>query len=207
MKHAHWPVVKMFQPVDQRTFANLPVQARMASGASPARGSWRVLAALAVLALAMGCRPTTTIGANQAVGESKQAADQTVSSNQLKQKGGICDLNKRVTGPEGPEGVIWRMYQIALEPDSEETFAKFAALFPSTKNVRDIRENYWQRVRNNMRKYQVEPPKPDFVICRKAYRDDGTMFYIITSDPRQSPPPITVGPADGTDKIVFLTPF
>ena len=165
------------------------------------------MTALAALALAAGCRPTTTIGANQAVGESKQAAEQTVSSTQLKQKGGMCDLNQRVTGPGGPEGVIWRMNQIAMEPDSEETFAKFAALFPSTKNVRDIRENYWQRVRTNLRKYQVEPPKPDFVICRKAYRDDGTMYYIITSDPRQSPPPITVGPADGTDKIVFLTPF
>lgn len=163
-------------------------------------GLWLALAASA-------CRPTTTVGSSQAVGESKQAADKTVSSNQLKQKGGLCDLNKRITGPTGPEGVIWRMYQIAQEPDSEESFAKFAALFPSSKNVREIRENYWQRVRANVKKYLVEPPKPDFVVCRSAFRDEGTMFYVVTSDPRQSPPPITVGPADGTDKIVFLTPF
>lgn len=164
-------------------------------------------AALLLVAAIGGCRPTTTVGSSQAVGESKQAAEKTVSSNQLKQKGGLCDLNKRITGPEGPEGVIWKMYQVALEPDSEETFARFAALFPSSKNPREIRENYWQRVRTNVKKYLVEPPKPDFVVCRSAYRDEGTMYYIVTSDPRQSPPPITVGPADGTDKIVFLTPF
>lgn len=182
-----------------------------ASCSVPARrgSSWAalLLAALVSVLAGSGCRPTTTVGSSQAVGDSKKAAEQTVSSNQLKQKGGLCDLNKRITGPTGPEGVIWRMYQVAQEPDGEESFARFAALFPSTKNVREIRENYWQRVRTNVKKYLVEPPKPDFVVCRTAYRDDGTMYYIVTSDPRQSPPPITVGPADGTDKIVFLTPF
>lgn len=165
-------------------------------------------AALACAAIA-GCNRGTTIGANQATAESKKEAERTVSGNELRQKGGLCDLNKRVSNPDpaSPEGVIWRMYAAALKPDTEETFKEFVALFPASKNAREIRENYWGRMRSNVGKFVVEAGKPDYIICRTAYRDDGKMYYIVTKDERQSPPPITVGPVDGQNKIVFLTPF
>lgn len=171
-------------------------------------GARLLLLVLALLTVS-ACNQNTTVGASQAVGESKQVAERTASGNELKQKGGLCDLNKRVSSPEpgSPEAVIWRMYQLAQGPDTEEALAQFVALFPSTKNAREIKENYWGRVRANVGKYTVEPGKPDFVICRTGFRDEGTMYYIVTKDPRQSPPPITVGPADGVQKIVFLTPF
>jgi len=166
------------------------------------------LVAVAASILA-ACNQGTSIGASQAVGESKKEAERVVSGNELKQKGGLCDVNRRVTNPDptSAEGVIWRMYQIAQKPDTEESFHEFVALFPASKNPREIRENYWARVRANVKKYVVEPGKPDYVICRTQYRDEGRMYYIVTSDPRQSPPPITVGAVDGAQKIVFLTPF
>jgi hypothetical protein len=163
---------------------------------------------LAALA-ASGCTQKTTVGASQAVGESKQVAERTASGNELKQKGGLCDLNKRVSTPEpgSAEAVIWRMYQLALGPDTEDALAQFVALFPASKNAREIKENYWGRVRANVGKYTVEAGKPDFVICRTGFRDEGVLYYIVTKDPRQSPPPITVGLTDGVQKILFLTPF
>ncbi|MSQ84091.1 MAG: hypothetical protein EXR77_14610 [Myxococcales bacterium] len=164
---------------------------------------------LVAACLLLACNQGTTIGSNQSVGEAKQQADRTVSGNELKQKGGLCDINRRVTNPDptSAEGVIWRLYQVAQKPDTEESFKEFAALFPATKNVREIKENYWGRMRSNVHKFVAEAGKPDYTICRTAYRDDGKMYYIITKDPRQSPPPITVGLVDGVNKIVFLTPF
>lgn len=185
--------------------------------AQPTTPAWRtrntiaaaVLALFGLAAALSGCNQGSTVGASQAVGESKKVAERTTSGNDLRQKGGLCDVNKRVSNPDpnSQEGVIWRMYQLAQGPDTEENFAKFVELFPSSKNAREIKENYWGRIRANVGKYLVEPGKPDYVICRTAYRDEGTMYYVVTKDPRQSPPPITVGPADGTQKIVFLTPF
>ena len=168
----------------------------------------RLLSTLLLL-VGVGCNQGTTIGANQAVGENKKEAERTVSGNELRQKGGLCDVNRRVSAPDlaSPEGVIWRMYQVAQKPDTEESLKEFVALFPSSKNPREIKENYWGRMRANVHKYVLEPGKPDFTICRTAHRDDGKMYYIVTKDPRQSPPPITVGPVDGANKIVFLTPF
>lgn len=165
--------------------------------------------ALGLLCLVAACNQGTTIGANQAVGESKKEAERTVSGNELRQKGGLCDANRRVSNPDpaSPEGVIWRLYQIAQKPDTEEALKEFIALFPTSKNPREIKENYWGRMRANVHKFVVEPGKPDYTICRTAHRDEGKMYYIVTKDPRQSPPPITVGPADGVNKIMFLTPF
>ncbi|MBM4343008.1 MAG: hypothetical protein FJ100_06485 [Deltaproteobacteria bacterium] len=177
---------------------------------APSRAVLACLASMfAVLAIAGGCNQGTTIGANQAVGESKKEAERTVSGNDLRQKGGLCDVNRRVSNPDpaSPEGVIWRMYQIAQKPDTEESLKEFVALFPASKNPREIKENYWARVRANVHKYVLEPGKPDYTICRTAHRDDGRMYYVVTKDARQSPPPITVGPVDGANKIVFLTPF
>ncbi len=164
---------------------------------------------LAVAGLLGGCNQGTTIGSNQAIGESKKEAERTVSQNDLKQKGGLCDVNKRVSNPDpaSQEWVIWRLYQLAQKPDTEESLRDFVSLFPPSKNAREIKENYWGRMRANVHKYVVEPGKPDYVVCRTAFRDDGKMYYVVTSDPRQSPPPITVGQIGGVNKIVFLTPF
>ena len=168
-----------------------------------------VLLAVSCGIAAPACNQGTTIGANQGIAESKKEAERTVSGNDLRQKGGLCDLNKRVTAPDpaSPEGVIYRMYELAQKPDTEDALRDFVALFPPSKNAREIKENYWGRMRANVHKYVVEPGKPDYVICRTAYRDEGKMYYVVTSDPRQSPPPITVGQIGGVNKIVFLTPF
>ncbi len=175
--------------------------------------AWRRIALVATLAtLALGCQGCdkgTTIGANRATGESKGASNRTIEGEALKQKGGLCDENRRVSKPEveSREWVIWRAYELAQGPDSDKTFEAFRQLFPSTMNPRELRELFWTRLRTSVHKMTVEAGKPDYVICRSIETDQGRKYYIVTADPRQTPPPITVGEVEGRNRILFLTPF
>jgi hypothetical protein len=168
-----------------------------------------VLALCLTLAMLAGCDKGSTVGASRAVGDAKSASNRTIESEALRQKGGLCDENRRVSKPEvdRPEWVIWRMYELALGPDDDKSFEAFRQLFPSTRNPRELREMFWNRLRTSVHKMTVEPGKPDFVVCRSIDTDQGRKYYIVTSDPRQSPPPITVGEVEGRNRILFLTPF
>lgn len=167
------------------------------------------IALLAAIAGPSGCDKGSTVGASRAVGDAKSASNRTIESEALRQKGGLCDENRRISKPEAdrPEWVIWRMYELALGPDDDKSFEAFRQLFPSTLDPRHVKENYWSRVRKSVHKMTVEPGKPDFIICRSIDTDQGRKYYIVTSDPRQSPPPITVGESEGRNRILFLTPF
>jgi hypothetical protein len=167
------------------------------------------LTAVVLWVVASGCNQGSNVGSSRAVGASKQEAGKTVEAKQLMQRGGVCEVNRRVSNPppDSPEWVIWRMYQVAMEPDTDETFEKFLALFPQGTDRRHVRETYWGRVRKNVGKFAVEAGKADFVICRTTPRDNGVAYYINSADPRQYPPPIVIGQADGGHRIVHLTPF
>jgi hypothetical protein len=164
---------------------------------------------LCLLATLAGCKGSSSVGANRGTGASDKAAQRTIAAETLKQKGGLCDDNRRISNPDpdSPEWLIWRAYELAQQPDSDATFAEFRKLFPASHNTRDLRELKWGRIRANVHKFAVTPGKPDFVICRTMPTDQGTKYYIQTSDPRQTPPPITVGESDGKQRILFFTPF
>lgn len=169
-----------------------------------------VVALLGALAWAtIGCNQGTSIGARPTDEAAKTGSDRTVTGNELTQKGGLCDENRRVSKPdaERPEAVIWRLYELSLAPDTEANFQEFVKLFPTSRNPRELRELYWTRMRQTVYKFVVEAGKPDFVICRSIATSDGRKYYISSSDPRQTPPPITVGEFEGRNKILFLTPF
>ena len=189
---------------DTRTlFASHPRGVRGCSG-------WiRAAVLCAIVVVSAACNRGSNVGASRAVGASKGEAEKTVESKQLTQRGGVCEVNRRVSDPptDSPEWVIWRMYQVAMEPDTDETFEKFLALFPQGTDRRHVRETYWGRVRKNVGKYTVEPGKPDYVICRTMPRDNGVSYYVNSAEPRQYPPPIVIGQADGGYRILHLTPF
>jgi hypothetical protein len=181
-----------------------------AVSAGRGNGLWAVFALTGVLAATtMGCNQGTSIGARPTDQAAKAGSERTVTGNELIQKGGLCDENRRISKPDAdrPEAVIWRLYEISLGPDTEANFQEFVKLFPSSRNVRELRELYWTRMRQTVHKFVVEAGKPDFVICRSIETSDGRKYYISSSDPRQTPPPITVGESDGRNKILFLTPF
>lgn len=169
----------------------------------------RVLAILCALFAVAGCNGGTTVGKSRGTGPAKAASEQAVGSNELAQKGGGCELNKRVSDPQpdSAEWVIWRAYQLALGPDDEAGFQAFAALFPPERNQRELREMYWPRLRANVHKYIVEPGKPDYAICRSVAVENGRKYFIVTAEAKQMPPPITVGDIEGKPRILFLTPF
>lgn len=163
---------------------------------------------LAGISLA-GCGKGTSIGAAP-VGAEEPTASDTLSGKQILQKGGLCSEDREVDDPDPDtdEFLIWRMYQLALAEDTEETFQSFRALFPEQRNTRELREMYWPRVRKNVDKFMLEPGSPAFRICRITPSDEGKKYFIQTNDPRQHPPPITIGESDGGQKkILALTPF
>ena len=170
---------------------------------------WLFLAIALVLSAAVGCNGATSVGKSRGVGPAKAASEQTVGSNELAQKGGGCELNKRVSDPpvDTAEWVIWRAYQLALGPDDEASFQAFVALFPPDRNQRELREMYWPRLRANVHKYVVEPGKPDFAICRSVPVENGRKYFIVTAEAQQMPPPVTIGDIEGKPRILFLTPF
>ncbi len=133
-----------------------------------------------------------------------------LSAKQVLQKGGICSEDREVDDPDPDtdEYLIWRMYELALADDNEESFQGFRQLFPEQRSSRELREMYWPRIRANMHKYMIEPGRPAFRICRTMPTSDGKKYFIMTNDPRQHPPPITIGESDGgKTKILALTPF
>lgn len=169
-----------------------------------------VFCACAFLELAAsGCRSGTSIGKSRGDAPASPESQRVATANDLNQKGGGCDLNKRVVDPEEgtAEWVIWRAYQLALGPDSDTAFTDFAALFGPDRNLRELKDMYWTRLRANVHKFLIAPGKPDFTICRSAQADHGRKYFIVTADARQMPPPITVGEVDGHPRILFLTPF
>lgn len=169
------------------------------------RHLWCCLVFVALL----GCNGGTGVGKSRGTGPAKSASQQTVGSEELAQKGGGCELNKRVSDPaaDSAEWTIWRAYQLALGPDDEAGFQAFAALFTPGRNQRELREMYWTRLRSNVHKYLAEPGKPDYVICRSVPVENGRKYFIVTAEAKQMPPPITVGDVEGKPRIVFMTPF
>lgn len=170
----------------------------------------RIAVVFALLAFVPACGKGSSIGAARpGVTTSDEPEKDTLSSKQILQKGGLCDLDQVVDDPDpdSDEWVIYRIYQLALADDSEENFQAFRALFPSQRNTRQIREMYWPRIRQNVSKYMNEPGEPAYTICRKMKTDDGMKYFVKTADPRQHPPPITIGEADGKRKVLAFTPF
>ncbi len=167
------------------------------------------LAMLASLATLGGCNRGTSVGARQSVGEAKTGSERGVQAQALMQKGGLCDENRKVSNPEKgtPEWVIYRLYELALGPDDDASFKAFVDLFPTTRNPRELRDMYWQHIRKSVAKFTPDAPKADYTICRSSATDEGRKFYIVTSESRQTPPPVTVGEIEGRNKILFLTPF
>ena len=169
------------------------------------------MATAAVLLLVLpGCNKGTSVGsARGGKGGASKSESDTLSAKQILQKGGLCDEDREVT--EAPEGtddwVILRLYQLALGPSSEEAFESFRALFPESRNTRQIKEMYWPRIRKNVHKYMIEPGEAGFVICRTIATDRGRKYYIKSTDPRQHPPPIEIGDSDGSKKVLAFTPF
>lgn len=160
------------------------------------------------IGLASACDKGSNVGARPTTAGAAKGSEQTVGAASLAQKGGLCEENRTVSKPEpdSAEWVIWRLYELAQAEDNESNFKAFVDLFPTSRNPRELREMFWGRVRNTVHKF-TKPGKPDFVICRSIATSDGRKYYIVTSDLRQTPPPITVGEADGRQKILFLTPF
>ena len=173
------------------------------------RHFWRFLAIAAVLVGVSACNGSTSVGKSRGTAPAKAASEQTVGASELAQKGGGCELNKLVSNPpaDTAEWIIWRAYQLALGPDDEAGFQAFGALFPPERNLRELREMYWPRLRANVHKYTVAPGKPDYTICRSVPVENGRKYFIVTAEAKQMPPPITIGDIEGKPRILFLTPF
>jgi hypothetical protein len=174
------------------------------------RRSGRLLAVigLALLVSVAACNRQSSIG--QARGEAGPGSPaDTLGSKELLQKGGLCAENRLVDKPEPGthEWLIYRVYELALGADTPENLAQFYDLFPRARNRRELKEMYWPRIRKNVHKFLAEPGKPAYRICRSIAVDEGRKYYIVTSDPRQHPPPVIAGPADGAEKIIMFTPF
>jgi len=139
----------------------------------------------------------------------RQANLDVIGGSALKAAGGVCDVNEVIKNPPParPEWIIAELYKISLDPNEEAAFKRFRALFRADVNERDLKENYWGRMRKNVLKYVASAEDPSFTVCRKIPVDDGTKFFIKTNDPRQAPPPVTVGKVGNDWKIFFLTPF
>ncbi len=163
----------------------------------------------AALLLVAGCGKGTSIGAAPVGAEAPSDSD-TLTGKQILQKGGLCTEDREVDDPDrdSDEYLIWRLYELALGEDTEEAFQSFRSLFPEQRNTRELREMYWPRLRKNVDKYMIEPGSPAFRICRIMPSDEGKKYFIQTNDPRQHPPPITIGESDGGQKkILAFTPF
>jgi hypothetical protein len=173
------------------------------------QGLTRAALVLACLLTAMACGKGSMVGASHGTAPSVTGAGRTIGGETLQRQGGLCDDNRRISKPEldSQEWVIWRMYELALGPDTDENFDAFRQLFPSSRNTREIREMYWSRMRNIAHKFAATPGKPDYVICRTMDIDIGRKYFIVSSDPRQTPPPVTIGESEGKNRILFLTPF
>lgn len=170
---------------------------------------WRLAFALACVVAATACGKGSTVGASHGTAPSQAGAGRTIGSESLQRQGGLCDDNRRISQPEvdSREWVIWRMYELALGPDTDANFEAFRQLFPSSKNARELKEMYWTRMRTTVHKFAITPGKPDYVICRTMDNDIGRKYFIVSSDPRQTPPPVTIGESEGKNRILFLTPF
>lgn len=192
--------------------------ARIEHGGWSRPWSGRLLGQLLVLLLG-GCKGATSVGERPSAGGGLSVAGQadaaptsgaaaTVSAGQLAQEGGLCDVNRTVRSPEPDtaEWVISRAYVLAQQPDNDQTFGEFVALFPAGKDPRQIREFYWNNLRKNVGKYVLAPGGGDFVICRTVAKSDGTQYYIRPSG-TSHPPPLRVGKVDGAWKFTFFTPF
>ena len=186
--------------------------AKIQDAARPQHGSLLLMAAIALLIV--GCSKGTFLGAapegaEETATEEKSSGSGTLSSDQLLQKGGRCDVDRQVTDPEGgtDEWLIYRLYELALGEDNKEAFEAFRALFPSYRNTRDIKENYWQRIRKNVHNYLIEPDDPGYTICRIRSTDKGKKYYITPKKKSQYPVPIEIGDDNGELKILKFTPF
>ncbi len=157
--------------------------------------------------LVAGCGKGSSVGA--ARGGSGSVQKDTVTGQELLQKGSVCTENREVREPaaDSAEWVIWRLYELALGPDDAAGFDAFAALFPAQRNRRQLKEMYWPRIRKNVDKYLLEDGEPAYRICRLLATDQGTKFFIASRDPRQYPPPITIGKVGEEWKVMFFTPF
>ena len=177
---------------------------------------WFLIAILGLGTALSGCQKHTAVGAAPASADDdegdddddEKGDDKTLSSKQILQKGGLCKVNRVVDAPRigTPEWVIFRVYELALGPNTPEALDELHNLFPG-KRKRELKELYWPRLRKNVHKFMNEPGKPAYTICRTAKTDKGIKYFIKTSDPKQHPPPITIGDVDGENKIIFLTPF
>ena len=176
---------------------------------------WFLVALFSLGLLLSGCQKHTSIGKapssvddDEGKDDKEKGDDKTLTGKQILQKGGLCKDNRVIEDPEkgSAEWVIFRLYELSLGPNTPEAIDELHKLFPG-KRKRELKEMYWPRLRRNVHKFMNEPGKAAYTICRTAKTDKGTKYFIKTSDPKQHPPPITVGEVDGENKIIFLTPF
>lgn len=177
---------------------------------------WFLIAMICIALPLTACQKHTAVGAAPESASDDDDNDKggdkgkkgTLSSKQVLQKGGLCKEDRVVDDPEkgSNEWVIYRLYELALGPNTPEALDELHSLFPG-KRKRELKELYWPRLRKNVHKFMNEPGKAAYTICRIAKTDKGLKYFIKTSDPKQHPPPITVGEVDGENKIIFLTPF
>ncbi len=111
----------------------------------------------------------------------------------------------REPAPDSPEAVVLRLYVAALRPDDETAFEAFFAEFSPKHDKEWVRKQYWPRVRQHVAKYVPDPQQPTYRICREETIDGGQKFYIRSSDPLKSHPPILLKQVDGKWKVDFFT--
>jgi hypothetical protein len=120
-----------------------------------------------------------------------------------------CEDGREVAsgGDQTPEGVLWEAYRQALQPDGDESFGKFFALFHSGAPERHVREQIWPRVREHVGKYVRDAAKPSYVLCRSLPAGtDGTRLFVKSFDERKSDPPTVLVKEQGAWRIDVMTP-
>ena len=187
------------------------VQAVIRGGVERGEAGLRVslwLVTLMIFAVS-GCGKGASMGAAPKL--SKTAEKDVLSGKAIMQKGGLCNLDEEISEgdpePGSDEEILLKLYTYALAKDEKKAFEGFRKLFPDSANTRFIRDDYWTRTRRNVDKFMTEPGEASFIICRKVKTDRGIKYYIKSNDPRQHPPPITIGEDDGERKIIGYTPF
>ncbi|NUN14017.1 MAG: hypothetical protein HUU55_10330 [Myxococcales bacterium] len=120
-----------------------------------------------------------------------------------------CPVNREVRNP--PEGsaewVVADILNAALEPDGDSAFERFYGHFMAQHERGWVRQQYWPRAREHVRKYIVSENPLVYRICRELTPEPGQLKLFLRSyDEKKSDPPITLRQTAGVWRIEFYTP-
>lgn len=120
-----------------------------------------------------------------------------------------CPVNREVRNP--PEGsaewVVADMLSAALGPDGDAAFDRFYRHFMAQHERGWVRQQYWPRAREHVRKYVVSEDPLIYRICRELNPEPEQLKLFLRSyDPRKSDPPITLRQSAGVWRVEFYTP-